>query len=47
MEDSAGQLWLGHTSGLLRWDPKASQLVLAGGSDFIQAKGLGAFQIRE
>jgi len=48
MEDSAGQLWLGHSRrGLLRWDPKALQLVPEVGPDFIQAKGLGAFQIRE
>ncbi len=47
-EDGGGQLWLGHSSrGLLRWDAKAGKLNPEIGPDFIHAKALGAFLIRE
>ena len=47
-EDSEGQLWLGHSSrGLLRWDSKAQKLIPEVGPEFLHAKALGAFLIRE
>ncbi len=47
-KDSEGNLWLGHSrQGLLRWDASSGKLKPEVGPEFIHAKALGAFLIRE
>lgn len=48
MEDSKGELWLGHgRRGLLRWDPGDRALRPEVGPEIAQVPAMAAFQIRE